>query len=139
MMNEGESKSKLEAGQDVEPERAVADSEFTDEGFWGKLSDYALTAGKDVVELALKLYYALRDPETPDTAKAIIIGSLAYFVIPLDAVADLLPGGYVDDWGALMGALWTVSKHVKQEHADKAREQLKRWFGEEVENDKSKS
>lgn len=116
-------------------DNSTSEVEFSDEGFWQKLSDYAMTAGKDVVELALKLYFALRDPETPDTAKAIILGSLAYFIIPLDAVADLLPGGYVDDWGALMGALWTVSKHVKQEHADKAKDQLTRWFGDQATSD----
>lgn len=107
-----------------------AEQAYSEEGFWQKLKQYAGSAGKDVVELALKLYYTMRDPDTPDTAKAIIVGSLAYFIIPIDAVADLLPGGYVDDWGALMGALWTVSKHVKQEHADKAKEKLKEWFSE---------
>lgn len=103
---------------------------YSDEGFWNKLKSYATAAGRDVVEVALKLYYAMRDPDTPDTAKAIIIGALAYFIIPLDAVADLLPGGYVDDWGALMGALWTVSRHIKEEHAEKAKEKLGKWFGD---------
>ena len=115
------------------PPALVEDPEqaYSDENFWNKLKAYATSAGKDVVELALKLYYTMRDPDTPDTAKAIIIGSLAYFIIPLDAVADLLPGGYVDDWGALMGALWTVSKHIKEEHAEKAREKLKSWFNDD--------
>ncbi len=112
----------------------IDSSSFSEEGFWDKLKNYATSAGKDVVEVALKLYYAMRDPDTPDTAKAIIIGALAYFIIPLDAVADLLPGGYVDDWGALMGALWTVSKHIKDEHTQKAKEKLKEWFGDQKED-----
>ena len=108
-----------------DPEKA-----YSEESFWAKLKNYATSAGKDVVEVALKLYYTMRDPDTPDSAKAIIIGSLAYFIVPIDAVADLLPGGYVDDWGALMGAVWTVSKHIKQEHAEKAQAKLKEWFNE---------
>lgn len=108
------------------------EKEYSDEGFWEKLKAYASTAGKDVVEVALKLYYTMRDPDTPDTAKAIIIGALAYFIIPIDAVADLLPGGYVDDWGALMGALWTVSKHIKEEHTQKAKDKLNEWFKDET-------
>jgi len=111
------------------------EKEYSDEGFWAKLKAHATSAGKDVVEVALKLYYTMRDPDTPDTAKAIILGSLAYFIIPIDAVADFLPGGYVDDWGALMGALWTVSKHIKEEHTQKAKEKLNEWFKDEPSQD----
>jgi len=107
---------------------APDDSTFSEEGFWNKLKRYASSAGKDVVEVALKLYFAMRDPDTPSHAKAIIIGALTYFIVPIDAVADLLPGGYVDDWGALMGALWTVSQHIKNEHTQKAKEKLTEWF-----------
>ncbi|MGB5324554.1 MAG: YkvA family protein, partial [Pseudomonadales bacterium] len=60
----------------------------------------------------------------------IIVGALAYFIIPIDAVADFLPGGYVDDWGALMGAFWAVARHVKQEHTERARAKLREWFPE---------
>ena len=104
------------------------EQEFSEQSFWDKLKRYAATAGKDVVEVALKLYYAMKDPDTPATAKAIIVGALVYFIVPIDAVADFLPGGYVDDWGALMGAFWTVSKHVKDEHITKAKAKLIEWF-----------
>lgn len=127
--------TNINRGPNTTPLSDNFEDEFSDDSFWLKLRKYASSAGKDVVELALKLYYTLRDPDTPDTAKAIIVGSLAYFIIPIDAVADLLPGGYVDDWGALMGALWTVSKHIKQEHADKAKEKLSEWFSDEAPTD----
>lgn len=127
------SDDKKNAVNSSQPPSAIENPEatYSDDGFWQKLKHYATSAGKDVVEVALKLYYAMRDPDTPDTAKAIILGALAYFIIPVDAVADLLPGGYVDDWGALMGALWTVSKHIKEEHTEKAREKLKSWFNDD--------
>ena len=104
--------------------------EFSEQGFWDKLKRYASSAGKDVVEIALKLYYALQDSDTPTAAKAVIVGALVYFIVPFDAVADLLPGGYVDDFGALMGAFWTVSKHIKDEHVAKAKAKLLEWFPE---------
>ena len=104
--------------------------QYDDASFWDKLKNQAKSAGKEVVEIALKLYYALQDKDTPLGAKTVIIGALIYFITPIDAVPDFLPTGYVDDLGALMGALWTVAAHIKDEHKEKAREQLKRWFGE---------
>ncbi|MBT8148515.1 MAG: DUF1232 domain-containing protein [Pseudomonadales bacterium] len=110
------------------PKALPAEQQFSETSFWNKLRRYATSAGKDVVEAALKLYYAMQDPDTPATAKAVIVGALVYFIVPIDAVADFLPGGYVDDWGALMGAFWTVAKHVKDEHVAKAQAKLRDWF-----------
>lgn len=103
--------------------------EFTEAGFFNKLKQSALSAGQDVVELALKMFYALQDKDTPAAAKTTIIGALLYFIIPTDAVLDFLPGGYVDDWGALVAAFWTVSQHIKDEHVKKAKLKAKDWFG----------
>mgnify|MGYP001948150865 CR=1 FL=1 len=102
---------------------------YSDDSFWEKIKNYASAAGQDVVETALKLYYALQDQETPAWARTLIIGSLVYFITPTDAVPDLVPGGYVDDLGALMGAAWTVAAHIKDEHAAKAKQTVQRWFG----------
>lgn len=105
--------------------------DYDDKSFWNKLTHHAKSVGRDGVEISLKLYYALQDKDTPIAAKTVIIGALIYFITPTDAVPDFLPTGYVDDLGALMGALWTVASHIKSEHEEKARERLKRWFGEE--------
>ena len=107
---------------------SAADTEqrFTEARFWQKLASYAQQSGRDVVEVALKLFYAWQDPDTPKSAKAVIVGALVYFIVPTDAVFDLLPGGYVDDWGALVGALWTVASHIKPVHAEKAKQKLLR-------------
>lgn len=103
--------------------------EYSEGSFWAKIKSYALSAGSEVVETALKLFYALEDKDTPAWARTIIIGALVYFIAPMDAVPDLLPGGYVDDLGALVGAAWTVAAHIKPEHVEKAKKTLTRWFG----------
>ena len=64
---------------------------YSDEGFWNKLGQYAKAAGKEVVEKALLLYYAGHEEDAPAWAKATIIGSLGYFIAPLDAIVDLTP------------------------------------------------
>ena len=105
-------------------------SDYTETSFWNKVKTYAKTAGRETIETALKLYYALQDSDTPAWAKTTIIGALVYFIAPVDAVPDLLPGGYVDDLGALAAAAWTVAAHIKQAHIEKARQTLKQWFDE---------
>jgi len=107
--------------------------EFNEVSFWEKIKKYAVMAGRQVIELALRLYYAFRDSDTPAWAKTVITASLAYFIFPADAVADLLPGGYVDDLGALAAAAGTVSAHIKDEHVAKAKETVKQWFDDDDE------
>jgi uncharacterized membrane protein YkvA (DUF1232 family) len=96
--------------------------------FWLKLKRYAVKAGSEVVLAALKLYYALQDPDTPASAKTVIVGALLYFILPADVIFDWLPGGYVDDLGTLIAALWAVSEHIKPEHVQQAKLRLTQWF-----------
>ena len=83
---------------------------FDDGSFWNKVKNFALKAGKEVIEKALWLYYAAQQPNTPAWARTVIYGALAYFVLPVDAVPDAIPvAGFTDDLGALAAALGTVS------------------------------
>jgi len=106
------------------------EKEYTDDSFWDKLSNNALKAGREVVLNALTLYYCLLDEDTPYKSKAVIIGALGYFIVPLDAIPDFTPlVGYGDDLGAIMLALGTVAIHIKPEHRTLAEKQLKKLFG----------
>jgi uncharacterized membrane protein YkvA (DUF1232 family) len=105
---------------------------YSDAGFWHKLSRFAKTAGAEVVERALQLYYAAQDPHTPMWAKTIIYGALGYFITPLDAIPDLVPAaGYTDDLGALIMALVTVMMYITPEVKAKAKTTMTAWFGEQ--------
>ena len=104
---------------------------YSPEALRGKLAGFARVAGRRVVEKALILYHTLQRPETPAAAKATIVGALAYFILPVDAVADFLPGiGFTDDLGALAAALVTVSGYVTDEVRRTARRQAAAFFGE---------
>jgi len=103
---------------------------YSEESLRKKLSRHARTAGEEVVERALQFHYALRKPDLPPWARARIIGALGYFVLPLDAIPDIVPGaGYVDDLGVLALAFLTVAGHIDDDVRAKARTQLRRWFG----------
>jgi uncharacterized membrane protein YkvA (DUF1232 family) len=104
--------------------------EYSESSFWEKIKDYAGSAGMNVIEKALVLYYCLLDRDTPAWAKAVIIGALGYFIVPVDVIPDFVPvAGYSDDLGGLASALAMVAIHLKPEHKAAAQERLKIWFG----------
>ena len=103
---------------------------YDDDSFWKKIRDFAITAGREVIEKGLILYYCLQDPDTPVWAKGTIIGALGYFILPLDAIPDMTPVvGYSDDLGVLVMALASVAVHIKDEHKQQAIKKLEIWFG----------
>jgi len=83
-------------------DKGVVAELFTEESFWDKLGKHAILAGPKLVRDALVLYYTWKKPATPNRIKAAIMGALAYFVMPLDAIPDTILGiGYLDDLGVL--------------------------------------
>ena len=106
------------------------EKEFSNEGFWDKVTKYAKKAGKKVIEPSLKMYYATQDSDTPVWAKGIIYGALGYFILPIDAVPDVAPVvGYTDDLATIAAALAAVAAHIKEEHTQLAKEKMELWFG----------
>lgn len=86
-------------------------------------------AGRKLIETVLQLYYSFRDNDTPNWAKAVIIGALGYFITPVDAIPDFAPlFGFSDDLGMMLSALAVVAIHVKEEHRQKAREIASKIF-----------
>lgn len=70
-------------------------------------------------------YFAARDPLTPMKAKAVLFAALAYFVMPADALPDVIAGlGFTDDATVLATALAVVGAHVKEPHKRLARRLL---------------
>lgn len=102
-----------------------------DKSFWQKIKSVLMKAGVEVIKLVLTLYYCMRDDDTPQWAKGIIIGALIYFVSPVDTVPDFLPGGYVDDLAVLGAAAATVVAHIKPEHRAHAQAWIDDAFGSE--------
>lgn len=106
-----------------------APEEYSDSRFWRKIRKITSSASHKVLNVALTLYFCLRDPDTPTWAKTVILGALGYLILPLDAIPDILPGvGLTDDAGTIMAALTVVSLHVKDEHKSRAQEKLERIF-----------
>jgi len=103
---------------------------FSEESFWGKIKKYGKKAGVSVVYAGLLLFYTLQKKETPLWAKTVIISALGYFILPLDLIPDLAPAGYADDLGGMFTALVTVAMYIDDAVKEKARDRIRRWFGE---------
>ena len=94
-------------------------------GFWPKLAK--VFAAIPFAEDALAAYYCAFDRTTPLKVKGVLLGALAYFILPLDAIPDFLLGlGFTDDMAVLLTAISMIRGHLKPEHYDKARETLER-------------
>lgn len=104
-------------------------ADFSENRFWKKIKRYAQQAGLKTVYTALLLFYAYRRKDTPLWAKNIVLGTLGYFIAPIDFIPDLSPIiGYTDDVGIMMFGLASIAAYVNTEVREQAREQLGRWF-----------
>jgi uncharacterized membrane protein YkvA (DUF1232 family) len=62
--------------------------------------------------------------------KAILVAAIAYFVLPFDAIPDMLPViGFTDDAAVLAIAIKLVADHILPVHRELARNFLARAAG----------
>jgi uncharacterized membrane protein YkvA (DUF1232 family) len=91
--------------------------------FWRKLKRVA--AWIPFAEELLAAYYCAFDKETPLSVKATLAAAIAYFVLPVDAVPDVLPViGFTDDAAVLATAIKLVADNVRPAHRAAARNKL---------------
>ena len=97
-----------------------ADEALVQERFWDKLRK---TLGRiPFVEDALAAYYCATDGKTPLYVRAVLMGALAYFIVPSDVIPDFIVGlGYTDDASVLAAAIAAVRANLKSEHFTAAR------------------
>ncbi|MES2862423.1 MAG: YkvA family protein [Pseudomonadota bacterium] len=94
-------------------------------GFWPKVGRVA--ARIPFANQVVAVYYSARDPETPMAAKGIMMGALAYFVMPIDAIPDILAGiGFTDDAAVITAVIATLGANVRKRHREAAEKALDR-------------
>lgn len=78
------------------------------------------------IEDVIAAYFCAMDPATPRRVRGILLAALAYFVLPFDAIPDILAViGFSDDVAVLTIAIAAVRTHIKQEHFLAAQNALK--------------
>lgn len=71
-------------------------------------------------------YYATRDPATPMRAKAAVLAALAYFIMPIDVIPDLIAVlGFTDD----ATVFWAAYRFIRPYITDRHRARAERYLG----------
>ncbi len=113
----------IKFGEILEPEAEAAQEKRVRNKFWGTLRRAVRVV--PFSEELVAAYYCALDPRTPHRVRAILLGALAYFVLPVDAVPDFVAGiGFTDDVTILLAAISTVRAHILPRHRDAARDAL---------------
>jgi uncharacterized membrane protein YkvA (DUF1232 family) len=104
----------------MRPSQGLNEETLVRTGFWRKVR---ATLGKvPFTEDAVSAFYCATDPATPLAIRATLFGALAYFVMPFDAIPDMLPGlGFTDDAAVLIAAFTAAKSHITEAHREKAR------------------
>ncbi len=83
------------------------------------------------LEEACAAYYCALDAKTPKHVKAVLVGALAYFIMPIDVIPDFIAAfGYTDDAAVFWAAWRTVSAHVDDGHRQRARDLVAKLRGD---------
>ncbi len=91
--------------------------------FWRKLR--RVLARIPFAEDLVAAYYCACDSDTPAYVRAVLLGAVAYFILPVDMVPDILAGlGFTDDASVLAAAVAAVGRHLQPKHRARARAAL---------------
>ena len=121
--------------REIAPERALVpavmklNEQRVDEGFWPKMRRVA--AKGPFAKEALSVWYCAKDDDTPLAAKGMMLAALAYFVMPVDAIPDVIVGlGYTDDAAVFTALMAIVGRNLKPKHKQAAKADIERLRGE---------
>ncbi len=128
----GQTHMKPMAGKDItvyDARKLARDEGRVRRGFWPKLR--RVLGRLPFVEDLLAAYYCATDADTPGYVKAVLMGAVAYFVLPIDLIPDFIASiGFTDDAAVLLAALRAVESHLTEAHRGLARAKLRALAGE---------
>ena len=95
--------------------KLTSDERLVEDSFWHKVRE--IPRRIQFTEDAVVANYCAVDRTTPLKAKAFLMGTLAYFIIPTNVVPDFIVWlGYTDDAAALMAAIKVIRTQLRPEH-----------------------
>lgn len=103
------------------------------DGFMASIRKYGIKAGRVAARPALQFYYVLKEGDVSTLDRALLIGAIAYIIIPV----DLLPRavfrwiGTLDDLGAAIFVYNKVKDKYTPSMEAHVQSTLDDWFGPE--------
>ena len=105
------------------PEPGPDDERLVRSGFWAKIRRVA--GRTSFAREAVAAFYCATDPATPSRVRIMLLAALAYFVMPADAIPDIIAGlGFTDDAAVLLTVWRIVGPEIKDHHRERARAKL---------------
>ena len=90
---------------------------------WRKLARLAARIG--FADQLLAAWYCAADRNTPSHVRGVLLAALAYFLLPVDAVPDIVAAiGFTDDAAVIAAVLGTFARYVTPEHRAQAQGRL---------------
>jgi uncharacterized membrane protein YkvA (DUF1232 family) len=92
--------------------------------FWDKLKRVA--GSVPFAEDLVAGYYCALDQDTPLRVRGMLLGALAYFILPMDVVPDMILGlGFTDDAAVLATVFSLIAANIKPKHRMAAQNALR--------------
>ena len=127
---EANARDVLDPAKALVPATVKVNEQRVARGFWPKMRKLATKV--PFAADALSLWWCARDPTTPTAAKGMMLAALAYFVLPTDAIPDVLPAiGFTDDAAVIAALIAIVGKNLKAIHKDQAKTFLAKLGGDD--------
>ena len=104
---------------------------FSESELWQKVGNFGKSLGATVLYPVFLLFNLLKSGDINLKEKAMIIGTLGYFILPVDLLPDAIVGvGYTDDAAALTTAVTALASCITEDIQNESKEQLRKIFGE---------
>ena len=117
--------------EDITANLKLYEKYFSESDLWQKIGKFGKSIGATVLYPVLLLFNLLKSGDIDLKEKAMIIGTLGYFILPIDLLPDAIAGmGYADDVAALTAAITALASCITEDIQNEAKEQLRKIFGE---------
>ena len=99
----------------AEADKMNRDRNRVERDFWQKLK---ATARKvPFIDDLVSVYYCALDPATPMRVRGMLLAAIAYFILPVDIIPDMIAGlGFADDAALLTAVIGLVASHITPTH-----------------------
>lgn len=115
--------SRFSADEMAEIRRSLRDEARFGSEFLGRLKRVAKKI--PFAEDLLAAWICARDPATPRRVRLTLLAALGYFVLPIDAIPDIMPFlGFTDDAAVIAAAIAAVAGSITPAHREQARQSM---------------
>ena len=117
--------------EDITANLKLYEKYFSENELLQKIGKLGKSIGATVLYPVFLLFNLLKSGDINLKEKAMIIGTLGYFILPVDLLPDAIVGvGYADDAAALTAAVTALASCITEDIQKEAKEQLCKIFGE---------